>query len=758
MGRSLKLITGLILGFLLLTTSFAIAKTDSFVDKSPYKKVFLLIANEISVNDLANPKLKNINELLEERASIALMSARTAAPQSTPYRSYTTLGAGNRATAGRQAAEAVNIFEKALDFEGKRVSAVDIYYRRTGDRTDDSNILHLGIPAVKKSNNTALYNAKIGILGDILKEQGIKTAVYGNADRGFDISKRRREAVLVAVDSRGRVDFGNISSSVNENAPLRPFGLKTNFKAIENDIGKLPDNKNLFIVIDTGDTSRAAAYSSRTKEAVYKKYKSLALVELDEFIGNLILSYGFENTLYIIAAPTPAPESKPREELTPVIIFGDGFSKGLLTSATTRRNGIITLVDLAPTIVNQFNSNIGLPKEMTGSMIRYVKSNINFQKLQSINKYTILIDELRPAFVFAFIALQVITFIFAGLVLWTGAYDNWIFKSARILLLSVMVVPVSFLLTGLLATEAAIIPFVVILLTTVVILTTASILLFKDKLVSILAISIATYLMIVIDVLFGAKLNMNTILGYSPIIAGRFYGIGNQMMSVLLAVSLVLVASFQDIRRKDSIYMRAFQLFLFAATLVIVGLPDLGANTGGTITFLAAFWAAYVYYKKRSLDIIDALKAFGALVIFFIIAVGANMIFSAGSESHLTRMVVRIQDGAYLDLYLTIKRKLLTNWRIFRYSSWSYLFIIVIGLFVALRLRPVGGMNDLFKKYPAFLAATTGCLIGSFVGLVTNDSGISIPALILSYFLPVIFYLILYENKDLQKIKAVENG
>lgn len=757
-GRALGLITGLVLAFLLLANSFVLAKTNSSLTKSSYKKVFLIIADKISVTDLVAPELENINALLKERASIALMSTRTASSRSIPYRTYTTLGAGNRATAEREAAEAVNVFEETFDLEDKEAKAANIYYRRTGYKADDSEILHLGISTVKKINETGLYNAKIGMLGNILKEQGVKTAVYGNADRGFDIPKRRRESVMVAADSKGRVNFGNISSSVNETATLRPFGLKTNFKTIKDGIDKLPKDKDFFIVVDAGDMSRAAAYSYHTEETVYKKYKSLALSELDKFIGNLILSYGFEDTLYMIVTPTPAPESGPREELTPILIFGDGFSKGLLTSATTRRRGVITLVDLAPTIANQFNSDIASPKGITGSLVRHIESNKDFGQLQSLNKYTVLIDGLRPSLVFAFIALQVAAFIFAGLVLWTGAYTDWLFKTARTLLVSVMVVPVSFFLVGLLVMKVETGPYLITLLATIVTLTTLSVLLFKDKLILILAISIATYLVIVFDILFGAKLNMNTVLGYSPIIAGRFYGIGNQAMSILLAVSLVLVASLRDIKRNDSIYMNTFQFLLFTLTLVIVGLPDLGANTGGTITFLAAFWAAYVYYKKKGLDIMDALKAFGALIIFFIAAVGVDMLFSAGSESHLTRMVSRLQEGGYLDFYLTVKRKFLTNWRIFKYSSWSYLFMIIIGLFVMLRLRPVGGLNDLFKKYPAFLAATTGCLIGSFIGLVTNDSGISIPALILSYFLPVVFYLILYENKNLQKIKAGENG
>ena len=58
--------------------------------------------------------------------------------------------------------------------------------------------------------------------------------------------------------------------------------------------------------------------------------------------------------------------------------------------------------------------------------------------------------------------------------------------------------------------------------------------------------------MLGIDIVTGGWLQINTVFGYSPIVAGRFAGYGNQAFS-LLAISALLVATAGwevDVRRR----------------------------------------------------------------------------------------------------------------------------------------------------------------------------------------------------------------
>ena len=49
----------------------------------------------------------------------------------------------------------------------------------------------------------------------------------------------------------------------------------------------------------------------------------------------------------------------------------------------------------------------------------------------------------------------------------------------------------------------------------------------------------AQTVVLVVDVLLGAPIIKNSILGYDPIVAARFYGIGNEYMGVLIGTTLI---------------------------------------------------------------------------------------------------------------------------------------------------------------------------------------------------------------------------
>jgi hypothetical protein len=52
---------------------------------------------------------------------------------------------------------------------------------------------------------------RIGLLGDTLHAHGLKTAAVGNSDD----RSLHREIAAICMDSRGLIDFGNVSSNIN---------------------------------------------------------------------------------------------------------------------------------------------------------------------------------------------------------------------------------------------------------------------------------------------------------------------------------------------------------------------------------------------------------------------------------------------------------------------------------------------------------------------------------------------------------------
>jgi arylsulfatase A-like enzyme len=60
--------------------------------------------------------------------------------------------------------------------------------------------------------------------------------------------------------------------------------------------------------------------------------------------------------------------------LTPILVFGKNVPSGLLTSTTTRRIGLVSSVDFAPTLLAQLS--IPIPAEVTGRVMQ-IDTSVN---------------------------------------------------------------------------------------------------------------------------------------------------------------------------------------------------------------------------------------------------------------------------------------------------------------------------------------------------------------------------------------------
>ena len=92
---------------------------------------------------------------------------------------------------------------------------------------------------------------------------------------------------------------------------------------------------------------------------------------------------------------------------------------------------------------------------------------------------------------------------------------------------------------------------------------------------------------LLLDVLIGAPLQLNTVFGYTPTVAGRFAGLGNLAFAQLAAAATILaglLASRIGGRRGIGV-----ALGLLGVVLVIDGSPFWGSDVGGALTLVPAF-------------------------------------------------------------------------------------------------------------------------------------------------------------------------
>jgi hypothetical protein len=218
------------------------------------------------------------------------------------------------------------------------------------------------------------------------------------------------------------------------------------------------------------------------------------------------------------------------------------------------------------------------------------------------------------------------------------------------------------------------------------------------------------------DLLTGSHLQLNSVAGYSPLVAGRFAGIGNVAFGVFEASVLLAAAS-----------TRSPTLAALAGLAVIVdGAPQWGSDVGGVLALVPAFTLLVLLLAGRAASVgrlALAALAGAAVVSAFGIADHAR---PADEQTHLGRFVGQVLDGSAGGV---LRRKAESNVSLLFHSPVTALLPLVVAAVVVLFLRPPGPLRRVFERSPAWRAGLLAVATASGLGFVVNDSGAAVAAL-----------------------------
>jgi hypothetical protein len=223
-------------------------------------------------------------------------------------------------------------------------------------------------------------------------------------------------------------------------------------------------------------------------------------------------------------------------------------------------------------------------------------------------------------------------------------------------------------------------------------------------------------LVLVGDLLTGAHLQMSSVAGYSPLVAGRFAGIGNVAFGVLASSVLLAAASTRS----------ATFAALTALVVIVDGGPQWGSDVGGVLALVPAYAVLVLLLAGRAASlgrIAVAAVAGGLVVTAFAIADHAR---PPDDQTHLGRFVGQVLDGTAGDVLL---RKATANVGLLFHSPITALLPVVIAGAVVLFLRPPQLLRRTFERSPAWRAGLLAVLTASGLGFLLNDSGAAVPAL-----------------------------
>jgi len=239
--------------------------------------------------------------------------------------------------------------------------------------------------------------------------------------------------------------------------------------------------------------------------------------------------------------------------------------------------------------------------------------------------------------------------------------------------------------------------------------------------------------LLTLDALRGAPLVLNSTLGYSPTVAGRFAGFGNPAYAAY-SVSALLAACLLAHRLGGR---RGFRVAvgLLAVALVIDVAPMWGSDVGGILSMVPAYAAAAVLLSGRRIRVRTVAIIVAAIAAVGVIATAIDLSRPREDRTHLGRYVTRIQDNGIGEGWSVIHRKLDANLASIGTGIHGLVLLVAALLFVGVWLVRREWLGVVFTRVPEWRAACIGFAVLAVLGFALNDSGITVPGIMLVVFL-----------------------
>lgn len=696
-------------------------------------KVVVFGVPKLGWDEVGTGAMPNLDRLMRGGA-VAATSVRTLAGRPTTTEGYATLGAGARV---RSDALGGYAFEATTPLEGG--TAGEALRRRTGAGREGGDVAVIGAPAIFRLNDGRHLPSQPGALGQALLRAGREAAVVGNADIAAPRLPRRpvllRPAAVAAMDAGGWVGTGAVGRHLLAEDTRAPFGVRADPAVLLDEVDTALERADL-VVVDPGDMDRAAEFAAVSTPAAAAEARRHALASTDRLLGEVARRAGPDSLLLVVSVVPPGRDW----HLTPMVASGKGVRPGYLHSPSTRRLGVVTLTDVAPTVL----SALGVPAAdgMIGQPLRYHSGPVDLAKLRDADRDASFRESLYYPLAAWFVVLQALAYAVAVVVFARLGGQGRAAVALRWAVLAVSAWPLATFVLRAVPDVAVIGPGAVPLLVAIDAgLVALSLRLGRrGPLAPLSWLCGATVALLVADLATGGHLQTSSLLGYSYHTAARFTGLGNTAFGVLAGAAIVAAALHvhHAPRRVEATVTAGCVLALVA---LVDGAPTLGSDVGGILTLVPVFGLTLVALCGRRLNVRAVALAAGAALVLVAVATGIDLLRPPGSRTHLGVLASRIGDEGLEPLTTTLSRKASANLRSFR-SVWAWM-VPITGAYLLAVLGWARGWGRLLPPRSALRAAMTGVLAAGLLGYAVNDSGVVVTAAVLVFVGPLLTLLAL---------------
>jgi len=473
-------------------------------------------------------------------------------------------------------------------------------------------------------------------------------------------------------------------------------------------------------------------------------FVSVPPFRLSSTLKRLLASLPDEGCLWLVVPNSPQTDWLHRR-LTPLILFGRSVPCGLLTSATTRRVGLVSSVDFAPTLLSQLG--VKVPTEMTGRQMRIVAEGWQDEKARLA--YLRWLDErsVRPLSTFPSLVLLIVEVIVLALLLTVADLlsGGRLFVRGRetttFVLVSGLCFPAALFFEPQLPVPSEFLsPLLVLAIlcllgaTALKVATLLSQRLDSPFPPSLLAAGLVSGLTALVALL-GVPLYWATLLGHYPTTGWRYFGITNAGIGLTLAGTVFAW-------RLLSLPKSAMAIWCVSAPL-LMGFSLWGANFGGALTLSVGLAVAWEWLTRPHPSWRRALMlGVGALGVTTVSLLALEALLPSDAQAHLGQLLQRVSGQGFAALTEMLSRKLALMGQFFLRTPLNF-FVLALFVGFQLSLVPLSKRFPLFAHlHPAFVATFSG----AWAGLVLNDSGMEVVGMAL-VFLGGVFLLALVETR-----------
>lgn len=657
-------------------------------------------------------------DALLSRSAIAAMSTRVVHSRTDASDAYLTFGAGTRT-------------EGSSDFDG--------HAQQGGDR-----ILVPDMPAIVAHNRDLLYDARPGALGDALARAGWHPVVIANADgapTGAPATGLHREAALGLADHKGRVPAGSVSDTLLLADPGAPFARRLDPAAVDAELAR-SWNDHTVALVEASDLARADAAAAVAPPAARPQLVDAALLRTDDLVATLLRRVDPTRDAVMLVAPYHSSE---RVELTVAAVSAPGMRSGLLRSPTTRRPGFVQIVDGGPTVLDL--GGIARPDTMEGRPFEAVGSRGRSSTLDARTRT--LVDADRVArFRDSHLATgtNIVVMASLGLAVLTALALVMHARRARGLLQTLALAVPGWLIATSLARVTGFESrgsgaYWLFLLAFACAFAAVCMVAGRTRTGLPLGIAFGALAALHVgDALTGARLELSTVFGYSPLVGIRLAGLGNMSYAQLAAGVLVLCGLVMwRIGGRGAL---AAACGILAVALVVTAAPFWGQNFGGSLAAAPVFLVVGLLLsgrrvRARTVALVATAAVSVGLVIGFV-----DLLRPPASRTHVGRFFERVGTDGWHGFALVIHRKANQSLGTLRHSMWTpmtlggVLFLVLVLLYVQRERgrrgrRGLGELRDLRWSAPVLWPFVVGVPALLVLGFALKDSGIAVPGMML---------------------------